>query len=122
MTTWVGAEIVDVLEWAGARYLRANDPDLYRAYLLHVSGTDTLRRYDRSEVYWQRVQAIMDAFFTSAQRAEICRQLIDQAKLRGRPEFRGFLARAVAERRMQDLLAVATLAHSATVQAARRQL
>lgn len=122
MTTRVGAEIVDVLEWAGARYLRANDPDLYRAYLLHVSGTDTLRRYDRSEVYWQRVQAILDAFFTSAERAEICAQVIARAELCGLPEFRGFLTQAVAERRMQDLIAAATIAHSANFQPARRPL
>jgi hypothetical protein len=122
MTTRVGAEIVDVLEWAGSRYLRANDPDLYRAYLLHVSWSDTLRRYDQSEVYWQRVQAILDTFFTSPERAEICAQLVDQAALRRRPEFRGFLTRAVAERRMQGLIAAATIAHSASLQASRRPL
>ena len=41
----VGAEIVDILEWAGTLYLKPGDPGLYRAYLLHVGTDRALRHY-----------------------------------------------------------------------------
>jgi hypothetical protein len=100
----VGAEIVDILEWAGTQYLKPGDPDLYRAYLLHVGAARTLRQYDGTETYWDQVQLILDAFFASSERAEICAQVIGHHELRGRPEFRGFLMRALAERRLQNML------------------
>jgi hypothetical protein len=100
----VGAEIVDILEWAGTQYLKPGDPDLYRAYLLHVGAARTLRQYDGTETYWDQVQLILDAFFTSSERAEICAQVIGHHELRGRPEFRDFLMRALAERRLQNML------------------
>jgi hypothetical protein len=105
----VGAEIVDILERAGARYLRQNEPDLYQAYLLNVGATEALRRYDGTETYWDRVQAIIDAFFSSSERAEICKQLIAHRALLPLPEFRGFLMRAIAERRLQSMLAAAPI-------------
>jgi hypothetical protein len=100
----VGTAIIDILEWAGTQYLKPGDPDLYRAYLLHVGGAGTLQRYDGTETYWDRVQIILDTFFASCERAEICAQVIGHHELRGCPEFRGFLARALAERRLQTML------------------
>jgi len=105
----VGAEIVDILERAGARYLGQNEPDLYQAFLLNVGATQALRRYDGTETYWDRVQAILDAFFSSSERAEICTQLIAHRQLQQLSEFRGFLMRAIAERRLQSLLAAAPI-------------
>jgi hypothetical protein len=106
----VGAVIVDILERAGARYLKQSEPDLYRAFLLNIGGTDTLRRYDRTTTYWDRLQLILDAFFSSKERAQICTEVIAHGELLERPEFRGFLQRAIAERRLQSMLATATLA------------
>ena len=54
----VGAAIIDILERAGAQYLKRNEPDLYQAYLLNVGATEALRCYDGTETYWDRVQAI----------------------------------------------------------------
>jgi hypothetical protein len=101
----VGAEVVDIMERAGLQYLSQNEPDLYQAYLLNVGATQALRRYDGTETYWDRVQAILDAFFSSSERAEICTELIAQRTLWDLPECRGFLIRALAERRLQSLLA-----------------
>ena len=101
----VGAIIVDILERAGAQYLGQNEPDLYRAYLLNIGATDTVRRYECTETYWDRVQLILDGFFSSQERAQICTDVIAQAELWARPEFRGFLMRAIAERRLQSMLA-----------------
>jgi hypothetical protein len=108
--TQVGAVIVDILERAGARYLREDEPDLYRAYLLNIGGTDTVRHYDRTETYWDRVQLILDGFFNSRERAQICTEVIARGELWERPEFRGFLMRAIAERRLHSLLATAMIA------------
>jgi hypothetical protein len=105
----VGVEVVEVLERAGAQYLRQNEPDLYQAYLLNVGATQALRRYDGTESYWERVQAIMDAFFSLSERAEICTELIAHRALCDLPEFRGFLTRALAERRLQALLATVSI-------------
>ena len=103
----VGAEIADILERAGARYLKQNEPELYQAFLLNVGATEALRRYDGSERYWDRVQAILDGFFSGSERAEICTQVIAHGKLWRLPESQGFLMRAIAERRLQSLLAAA---------------
>lgn len=106
--TQVGAVVVDTLERAGAQYLKQNEPDLYRAYLLNIGGTDQVRRYDCTETYWDRIQLVLDGFFSSKQRAQICTDLIADDELRTRPEFRGFLMRALAERRLQSMLATRT--------------
>ena len=108
----VGAEVSDILEWAGTQYLKPGDPDLYRAYLLHIGGTDALQQYDRSEAYWDRVQVILDTFFTSSERAEVCAQLIGQSRLCALPEFRSFLRRSLAERRLQHMLRAASIIHA----------
>jgi hypothetical protein len=110
----MGAVIVDILERAGARYLRHSEPDLYRAYLLNIGGADTVRRYDRSETYWDRVQLILDGFFSARERAEICVEVIAHSELWAQPEFRGFLASAIAEHRLQSMLATALAAPPGT--------
>jgi hypothetical protein len=106
----MGTVIVDILERAGARYLKHSEPDLYRAYLLNIGGADTVRRYDSTETYWDRVQLILDGFFSARERALICGEVIAHAELWAQPEFRGFLARAIAEHRLQSLLAAGLVA------------
>jgi hypothetical protein len=108
MTARLGAKIIDVLEQAGELYLKKTAPDAYAAFLLQVGGADTLRVYEASATYWERVQAMLDSFFTSAERAEIAARLIEQVGLRCRPELGSFLDHARAERQMQDLIAVAS--------------
>jgi hypothetical protein len=104
----LGAKIIDVLEQAGELYLKKTAPDAYAVFLLQVGGADTLRVYEASATYWERVQAMLDSFFTSAERAEIAARLIEQVGLRCRPELGSFLDHARAERQMQDLIAVAS--------------
>jgi hypothetical protein len=108
MTARLGAKIIDVLEQAGEVYLKKTAPEAYAAFLLHVGGTDTLRVYEASATYWERVQTMLDSFFTSAERAEIAARLVDQAGLRPRPELCSFLDHARAERQMQHLIAAAS--------------
>lgn len=104
MAEQVGTGIVSILERAGERYLAAS-PDSYRVFLTQVGAAETLYRYDGSEAYWQRVQVILDGFFSSAQRAEICDRLIAFGEVRAGREFECFLASAVAERRLQEIIA-----------------
>lgn len=124
MTARLGAKIVDVLEQAGERYLRRAAPDAYAAFLLQVGGADTLRSYEPSATYWERVQAILDHFFASPERAEIMARLSAQSGLQARPELRSFLNHARAEGRLQEVIALAVAAsgvrRSAQVIAARR--
>jgi hypothetical protein len=117
----VGRLIVDILERAGARFLKQEEPDLYREYLLNIGGTDLVRRYDRTVTYWDRVQLILDGFFSSEERAQICTEVIAHGELWRRPEFRGFLMRAIAERRLQRVLATAMLAPPEAKPAAARR-
>jgi hypothetical protein len=109
----MGADIVSVLEQAGERYLGRTQSKAYAVFLLQVGGTDALRAYEASEAYWERVQAVLDTFFNSAERAEICACLITRPELQARPEFRSFLGHALAERRMQELIAAAVVTSSA---------
>jgi hypothetical protein len=108
----VGPEIFDILEWAGTQYLKPGDPDLYVNYLLHIGGTGTLQHYDGSETYWDRVQVILDTFFTSSERAEICAQMIGDNAICAVPEFRSFWRRALAERRLQAMLRATAIIRS----------
>ena len=107
MTAHLGAAVIELLEQAGEHLLGEAAPDAYSAFLLQVGGANTLRRYEPSATYWERIQATLDTFFTSAERAEICARLIARAELRCRPEFQGFLAHALAERRVQEMIAAA---------------
>ena len=123
MTARLGAKIIDVLEQAGELYLKKTAPDAYAVFLLQVGGADTLRVYEASATYWERVQAMLDSFFTSAERAEIAARLIEEVGMRRRPELRSFLDHARAERQMQHLIAATSAAaaiRSAQAIAARR--
>lgn len=122
MTARLGAKIIDVLEQAGELYLKRTAPDAYAAFLLQVGGADTLRVYEASATYWERVQAMLDSFFTSAERAEIAARLIEEVGMRRRPELRSFLDHARAERQMQDLIAATSAVATRSTQtiAARR--
>jgi hypothetical protein len=104
MSADVGDTVIHVLEEAAKRYLRDVTPEIYHQFLLQIGGADTVRRYDGTADYWQRVQAILDCFFTAAERAEIMGGLVDQASLRSRPECRGFVACALAERGVQTAI------------------
>ena len=79
----MGAVIVDILERAGARYLRHSEPDLYRAYLLNIGALTRCGAMMRTETYWDRVQLILDGFFSARERAQICAELIAAARVVG---------------------------------------
>jgi hypothetical protein len=106
----VGTAVVDILESAGEQHIRRSAPECYDEFLWQIHGAGSLRHYDGSDVYWRRIQAALDFFFTLEQRAEICRRLMQQAGLDGRPECRSFRACAMAETRMADLIADMRLA------------
>ena len=106
----VGTAVIDILESAGEQHIRQIAPECYEEFLWQIHGAGTVRDYDGSDVYWRRIQAALDFFFTSEQRAEICRRLMHQAGLAGRPECSSFRACALAETRMADLIADVRLA------------
>ena len=62
-----------------------------------------LKDYENRERYWQYVQAISDCFFTAAERAEMCRELINEPLFQEDPGFKPFLDQARAELRCLDL-------------------
>jgi hypothetical protein len=72
--------------------------------LLHVGGTDKLKRYLEPESYWQSVQVILDGLFTASERAQMCAELIDQPMFLEDPAFTPFLQRARAEIRCRELV------------------
>jgi hypothetical protein len=104
MSAEVGTAVIAILEHAGERHIRASAPEFYEEFLWQIHGAGTVRHYDGSDVYWRRVQAALDFFFTAEQRAEICRCLMQETVLDHRPECRSFQACAVAETRMADLV------------------
>jgi hypothetical protein len=106
----VGSAVSDILERAGELHIRQGAPECYDQFLWQIHGAGTVRHYDGSDVYWRRIQAALDFFFTPEQRAEICRCLMQQAGLDRRPECRSFRACALAETRMADLIADMRLA------------
>ena len=110
MNAKVGPAVIDVLERAGERHLMQASPEFYDQFLWQIYGAGTLRHYDGSAVYWRRIQAALDFFFTSEQRAEICRSLLQQTDLHDRPECRSFWAYVLAESRMADIVAEMRLA------------
>jgi hypothetical protein len=112
MSTGFGAIVFDVLERAGERHLKETSPCLHHFFLFQIGGADTLRRYDGSVAYWDRVQVTLDYFFTPEQRAGISRELMRRADFARRPEFRDFWARTIAERRVAELIASAAIAAS----------
>lgn len=104
MSADVGATVIHVLEEAGQRYLRDVAPDVYQNFILQIGGTDAVRAYEGMPAYWQRVQAILDCFFTAAERAEVVGRLIYRADLCRRPEFRSFMLHGLAERRLRVMI------------------
>jgi hypothetical protein len=110
MSAEVATAVIDALERAGERHIMRAEPELYDQFLWQIHGAGTLRHYDGSDLYWRRIQAALDFFFTAEQRAEICRCLMQEAVLDSRPECRSFRACALAETRMADLIAGMRLA------------
>ncbi len=100
-----GQCVVTWLERGGDRFLRSAPTYVYQQFLLHVGATDVLRRYDSPTAYWNYVQAILDCFFTSEQRAEMCSELINSPVFAGREDFHPFLIEATAEIRLQEVIA-----------------
>lgn len=103
MAQTVGHRVVNVLEQSGRRYLGRASP-LFQVFGLQIGGSSTLYEYDRSRVYWQRVQILLDAFFSAGQRARIYGLIMARIDLASLPEARTFLADALAERRLDGLL------------------
>ncbi len=99
-----GECVVNWLESGGDRFLRDSQSYAYEQFLLHVGATDILRHYDVAISYWHYVQNILDNFFTSTERAVMCRELIENPIFAGREDFRPFLIQARAELRTQELL------------------
>jgi hypothetical protein len=110
MTDQLGERIVAWMERSGERYLKSSMPRVHQQLLLQIGGARTVIMYDGTTAYWQRVQAVLDCFFTAPQRAEMCSRLIVDRNLRARADFRHFLANALAEIRVHELaVSVATV-------------
>ena len=105
MSSKLGGRVIEWIERGGERFLRGAQQDIYQILLLHVGATDRLRYYSGSEAYWQNVQAILDCFFSAAERAEMCAQLIDEPLFSNDPGFKHFLHQARAELRCRELAA-----------------
>lgn len=97
MSSLQGGCVVGWLERWGERFLKRPQPDIYQMLLLHVGGTDILRHYHGTDAYWQNVQTVLDCFFTAAERAEMCAELIDEPLFLDDPGFEPFRHRARAE-------------------------
>ena len=106
MSSLRGAYVVMWIERWGARFLKGPQPEIYQMLQLHVGGTDVLKWYSGSETYWQSVQAVLDCFFSGAERAQMCSELIEQALFLEDPGFTPFLHQARAEIRCRELVAV----------------
>lgn len=106
MSSLQGDRVVAWLERAGERYLMGRQPEIHLQLLLHVGGTDILRRYSGAAAYWYYVQAILDCFFSAAERAEMCARLIDDPAFADDPSFMPFLIQAKAEIRCHELISM----------------
>ncbi|MDH3659273.1 MAG: hypothetical protein OEU92_04450 [Alphaproteobacteria bacterium] len=104
MSSVRGDCVVAWLERSGGRFLKAQQPDIYDMLMLHVGGTDTLKTYSDPEAYWQSVQVILDCFFSAAERAEMCTELIEEPAFLDDPGFLSFRHRARAEIRCRELI------------------
>lgn len=120
MSSRRGGWVVAWMERWGERFLKGSQPEIYQQLLLHVGGTDLLRRYPGTDAYWQYVQAILDCFFSSAERAEMCAEVIGQPLFTDDPAFEPFLHQAKAERRCRELFE--TIEATAAVRASLRSL
>ncbi len=72
--------------------------------MLHVGATDKLRQYSGAHAYWQYVQAILDCFFSAAERAEMCAELIEERHFIDDPGCVSFLHNAKAEIRCREVV------------------
>lgn len=106
MSSLRGGCVVAWLERWGERFLRVPQPGMYQQLLLHVGGTDVLRRYSGSTAYWQYVQVILDCFFSAAERAEMCSELIREPLFLDDEGFASFLIVARAEIRCDELISM----------------
>ncbi|MEM7026184.1 MAG: hypothetical protein AAF637_26950 [Pseudomonadota bacterium] len=104
MSAEVGIAIVDVLECAGKEHIGYTAPEVYEAFLWQIRGADTVRLYDGTDVYWRRVQATVDFFFTAEQRAGVWRHLSQRDDLFCCAQCRRFRELACAEARLATLL------------------
>lgn len=101
-----GDFVVGWLERGGRRFLKESQPDKYEALLLHVGATDRLKQYTNSHRYWQYVQAMLDFFFSSAERAELCAELLKKPMFREETGIAPFLQEARAEVSCSALIAM----------------
>jgi hypothetical protein len=99
-----GTCVVSWIERWGERFLKRAQSDIYDMLMLHVGGTDMLKRYAGTAVYWQNVQTVLDCFFTAVERAEMCAELIDEPLFADDPGFAHFLQQARAEMRCRELI------------------
>ena len=72
--------------------------------MLHVGATDKLRQYSGSVTYWEYIQAILDCFFSAAERADMCADLIKEKQFTDDPGCVTFLHHAKAEIRCHELV------------------
>ena len=105
MKEQVGIEVMEVLEQAGVEFFGPAAPDVLQVFLHHVGATSSFSVYDGRSVYWQRLQILLDSFFTADQRAEICERLLARLDFLGRQESYDFVAEALAERRLKEMRA-----------------
>lgn len=103
-----GTDVIRVLEDAGERYLASVSPDAHCLFLMHVGGARLFEARD-SGAFWGGIQAILDGFFAAPERAEICGRLLERSDLQRRAECRTFVANALAERRLQVMMAAARI-------------
>ncbi len=106
MPTLRGEDIVTWLERWGERFLRGSQPELHQMLMLHIGATDTLRRYSGAKAYWKYIQTILDCFFSAAERAEMCAELIEKQPVIDDPGYATFLQQAQAEIRCRELIQV----------------
>ena len=104
MSTLRGDDVIAWLERWGERFLGGSQPELYQMLLLHVGATDKLRKYSGADAYWQYVQAILDCFFSAAERTEMCADLMKAKHVVDDPGCASFLHQAKAEIRCRELI------------------
>lgn len=103
MNEQVGNQVVEVLEQAGQRFLEPLANDAFEVFLHHVGATSSFRSYDGRKIYWQRLQFLLDTFFTANERAEVCDELITRLDFLRRRDAYDFFAEALAERRLREM-------------------
>ncbi|MEM8949386.1 MAG: hypothetical protein AAGA21_07770 [Pseudomonadota bacterium] len=104
MSTLRGDDVVIWLERWGERFLDGSQPELYQMLMLHIGATDKLRQYSGSVEYWEYIQAILDCFFSAAERAEMCADLMKERQFTDDPGCASFLHHANAEIRCCELI------------------